>query len=360
MAEDYYKILGVEKTATTEDIKKSYRKLAHRYHPDKKGGDEEKFKQLNEAYQILGDDNKRAQYDQFGQAFSEGAGGRGPFGFGSNMNINMEDLGGIGDIFETFFGGQRTRPGRPRTRRGEDVQVDVEISFRESAQELQREIATRLYLHCEHCQGNGAQPGTPIVNCGQCNGQGVIGQARQTPFGVFTNQAICPQCQGEGKIAQTPCSVCRGEGRQLRSQRLTVTIPAGIADGQLIRLSGKGQAAPRGGLAGDLYVTVHVRPQPGLTREGNHVLSSVKVSFVEAILGTKVNIETLSGSKELTVPPGMQPGALIRLTGAGFVTANSSRGDQIIRIEVEIPKKVSKIQRKLLEEYRKAKRGLFS
>lgn len=355
MPEDYYNTLGVTRAATKEDIKRAYRKLAHTYHPDKNGGDEEKFKQVNEAYQVLSDEQKRAQYDQFGQTFSGGGQGGSPFGF----NVNFEDLGGFGDIFESFFGGStRTR----QVRRGADIQVDATISFRESANGVKTAISHRLYQVCDQCQGNGAEPGTPIETCVSCGGKGSVTTSRQTMLGVFSQSAVCPACQGEGKKPAKVCSSCRGEGRVVRQRNLDIEIPAGIADGQQVRISGKGEAAPRGGIAGDLYVLVHVTPDKHLRREGNNVRSQEKISFSQAALGTQISVETLYGNEKVAIAAGTQPGAEFTLRGQGFPDVrNQERGDHIVTVTVEVPRRLSRQQRKLLEELdgTKKKRGFF-
>lgn len=366
MADDYYQILGVPKTATQDEIKKAYRKLAHKHHPDKKGGDEEAFKKVSGAYDVLSDKQKRAQYDQFGSAgagSSSGFGGDPYGGFSQGgFTINMDDLGGVGDIFESFFGG----PGRSRATgragsRGHDVETDIEISFRESASGAERTIEHRIFATCSTCHGNGAKPGTPIVTCKTCNGQGSIAQTHQTPFGAFSQRAVCQTCRGEGKTVQTPCETCSGEGREKTNRTITVNIPAGIADGQSIRLSGKGEAPLKGGTPGDLYVHVHVAPDKILSRDGNTVRSSASISFVDASLGTKLEVTTLHGNKVITIPAGTQPGTNFKLTGEGFPDVQGyGTGDQIVTVRVEIPKKLSRKQKELLEEFRKApKKGLF-
>lgn len=360
---DYYDILGVSKDASSEEVKKAYRKMAHKYHPDKEGGDEEKFKEINEAYQVLGNDEKRAQYDQYGQTF-DGAGGGNPFGGfgGQNVHVNFEDLGGIGDIFDTFFGGGAARGSRrQRVRRGNDVPVDVTISFEESAAGHKQDITHRIYQECSQCHGNGAEPGTPIETCQTCQGSGVVTQARQTPLGVFSQQSVCTTCQGEGKQAKTPCTVCKGEGRQLRERTLEVDIPAGIADGQTIRITGKGEAPARGGVPGDLFVTVHVQADKEMRREGNNVVSDVSIPFTGAILGAKVTVKTLGGEKEIEIEPGTQPEATITLSGQGFPSLQGTgRGDHLVHIHVEIPKKISRKQREILQEFKSTKKkGLF-
>lgn len=359
MAQDYYDILGVSHTATSDEIKKAYRKKAHQYHPDKDSGDEEEFKQVNEAYQVLGNDTKRRQYDQFGQTF-DGAGNN-PFGggFGGFQGFNVD----LGDIFGEFFGGRQGRGGvRQQVRRGADVQVDTTISFVESAQGKSQDITTRLYQTCEHCHSNGAEPGTPIETCATCQGSGTITQSRQTILGVFAQSTPCPECYGDGKIAKHPCSECRGEGRTLQTQNLEVSIPAGIFDGQAIRVTGKGEAPPRGGVPGDLYVTVHVQPSSEFTREGNNVRSRVSISFPDAALGTKVSIPTLTGEEQLKITAGTQPGTEFRFESGGFSDLNGGgKGDHIVTIQVEVPKKLSRQQKQILEDLRSAKsrKGLF-
>ncbi len=359
MADNYYDILGVSKDATSEDIKKAYRKLAHQYHPDKQGGDEEKFKQINEAYQVLGNEEKRSQYDRFGQSF-DGSGG-GQYGNFYGQGVNFEDLAGFGDIFETFFGGSRGgRPSR-QTRRGDDIQVDVEITLPESATGVKKEISHRLYQQCSHCKGNGAEPGTPIKTCATCGGQGMTTITRQTPLGIFRQQTICPTCKGEGKMPETVCSVCKGDGREWQQRTLEVDIPAGIANGQNIRISGKGEYPSGGGVSGDLYVQVHVQLMKGVKRKDNDAHSSANISFVDAALGVTTSIPTLKGNKELPIPAGTQPESQIRIKGEGFPDIHSGRvGDHIVTVHVEIPKKLSRKQRKILEEFKTAKKSLFS
>lgn len=353
---DYYETLGVSRNASKEDIKKAYRKMAHKYHPDKDGGDEEKFKEINEAYQVLGNEQKRSQYDQFGQSFDGGN----PYGGGfQGFNVNFDDLGGIGDIFETFFGGGRTQ-GR-EVRRGADIPVDLTISFKDSATGTKQEIRHRVHQTCSHCKGNGAEPGTPIVDCPTCGGTGTVSQTRQTPFGVFAQRSVCTTCQGEGKQAKVTCTVCRGEGRELRDRTLVVDIPAGIHDGQTIRVNGQGEAPLKGGIPGDLYATIHVKPEEGLRRDGDNVRSDIKVSVVDAILGTSVKVKTLEGSKSIEVPHGTQPLTEIRLERLGFPRlGTSARGDHVVTVHVEIPRRLSGKQKKLLQEFQAAgKKGFF-
>lgn len=369
MAEDYYDILGVSKNATKDEIKRAYRKLAHKYHPDKAGGDEETFKKVNAAYQVLGDDKKRAQYDQFGHTFeyTSGSPGGEPFGFEGfggfgrhGINIDFENLGGIGDIFESFFGGRGARA-RAQARRGEDVSVDVTITFEQSALGIKKDIEHRLYLTCERCHGNGAEPGTPIKTCSTCQGTGYETRTRQTAFGTFSQRTVCSVCHGDGRVAETRCSRCKGEGRELRSRTLTVNVPAGIEDKQTIRIQGKGEAPQGGGIPGDLYVTVHVKAHPSIVRDGDDARSEHMISFTDAALGTTIAVETLYGEETVQIPPGTQPETQLRLTNKGFPHLNGSgKGDHIVVIHVEVPKRLSRKQRKLLEELRQTKKGFFS
>lgn len=366
MPADYYETLGVSRGATQDEIKKAYRKLAHKYHPDKGGGDEEKFKEINHAYEVLGDTQKRSQYDQFGNAFEGGSGNQGPFGgfggFGnSGFTINMDDIGGVGDIFESFFGGGTRQRGR-RREVGADVQSSIEISFQESATSITKTVEQRLYAVCSTCNGNGAQPGTPIVSCTTCGGTGSTTEHMQTPLGTFAQRTVCRTCKGEGKIAKIPCSTCHGEGREKISRKLDVVVPAGIADGQAIRLAGKGEAAPRGGAPGDLYIHIHVRADRTMVRDGNDVRSTVTIPFVDAALGTRVHIDTLEGKRELAIPQGTQPNAEISIEGIGFPSLRGGRrGDHITTVQVEIPKRLSRKQKELLEQFREApkKKGIF-
>lgn len=343
-------MLGVERTSSPEEIKRAYRRLAHQHHPDKAGGDEEKFKQINNAYQILSDPQKRAQYDQFGQTFEGGAGAGNPFG------VEFD----LGDIFSQFFGGQQAQP--PRQRPGQDIAVDLAIDFLESARGLKRDIAPHLYQTCSRCHGNTAEPGTPIKTCATCQGRGTVTTTQRSMLGMFRSESICPTCTGEGKIAETPCRQCRGTGREQKNRPLTITIPAGIADGQSIRLTGQGEAGPRGGPAGNLYVNIHVESHPTLHREQNNVVSEVTVPFVDAALGTELTIDTLEGKKTVPVPAGTQPGEVLTLPRLGFpALQGSARGDHRVTVRVSVPRRLSRQQKKLLQEFKKnPRRGLFS
>jgi len=353
MPEDYYDILNVDRSATQEEIKKSYRKLAHQHHPDKDGGDEEKFKQVNEAYQVLSDEQKKSQYDQVGQSF-DGAGAN----YSDYGNFSNAGFGNFSDIIDQFFTGNRGTT--PQTRRGHDVMVDVSITFAESAAGVSKEVNHRLYQACSHCHGNGAEPGTPIESCETCEGRGSVSKTQQTPLGVFAHSSVCPTCKGEGKISKEPCKTCRGDGRELSDRSLSIDVPAGIADGQTLRISNKGEAPTRGGVSGDLFATIHVEPHATLVRDGDNIRSEIHIPFIDAVLGSKISVETLTGSQELEVPAGTQPGTERTFTGHGFPSISGGPiGDLIVKINVDIPKKVSRKQRKLLEEFKNAKKSLF-
>lgn len=365
MSKDYYEILGVSRSASETEIKKAYRQLAHKYHPDRSGGDEAKFKEINEAYQVLGNKEKRAQYDQFGSTFEQAQrqGGFSGFegfrdfssfneAFRNGQGFNFEDLKGFGDIFSEIFGQGRTRArSKPR---GEDISIDLEIDFEESARGTEREINLAKKVVCPQCQGKGAEPNTPLEECDQCSGTGEIRQVRQTMFGSFSRVTTCDKCQGQGKKPTKNCRKCKGEGRIKDSQKLKIDVPAGIDDGQIIRLTGQGEAAPRGGNTGDLYIVVHVKEHPDFKREGNNILYQLPVSFSQAALGDKVEVPTLDGPVKLKIPAGIQSGKIIRLKDKGiFYSGGDIKGDQLVEVIVETPKKLSRKQKKLMEELAK-------
>lgn len=361
MGKDYYNILGVDKSASQEDIKKAFRKLAHKYHPDKKGGDETKFKEINEAFQVIGDETKRKQYDQYGSNFDQ----QGGFGGGMNWEDFMRasrgqaggfngNFGGIdlndlfGDVFG--FGGGRSGGGRRGTR-GNDVQVDIELSFKDAVFGIEREISLTKQNACDVCSGSGAEPGSKTVTCKECNGQGQVRRVQQTILGAMQTTATCPTCRGEGSTAENKCKKCSGEGRMRSEAHYTVKIPAGIDHGGAIRLTGKGEHPGHGGAAGDLYIRVHVRPDPKFVRQGNDIFTEEHVSFPQAALGATIEIDTLDGKKKIAVPDGTQSHQQIRLKQLGVPHVNSShRGDQYVKIIVDVPKKLSRSAKKLLEE----------
>lgn len=363
--EDYYKTLGIDKNASVEEIKKAYRKLAVKYHPDKGGGKEAeaKFKEINEAYQILSDPQKRKAYDQFGHNGPRMSGGPGGGGFnyqdfsqgfsGGGFNINMDDLGGIGDIFSEMFGGG----GRQRQpRKGADLEASIAIDFMEAANGTEKEIVLDKYSECENCKGSGAEPGSGIKTCSSCDGSGQIRKDRQTMLGIIAQTAVCEKCKGTGKIPEKNCSICRGKGRLKDRRPIKVKIPAGIDSGQVIRLSGKGEAGPAGIPAGDLYLTIMIRSDKRFNREGANVLSEAEISFPQAALGTTIDVETIEGKIKLKIPAGTQSGKVFRLSGRGIPVLNSGRrGDHLVTVNVKTPTNLSRKQKKILEDFENEK-----
>lgn len=367
MAKDYYKILGVDKTATPEEIKKAFRKLAHQYHPDKQGGDESKFKEVNEAYQVLGNAEKRKQYDQFGADFERqgGFGGgqnwddfmRAARGQGGAQNGNFEfNFGGadFGDLFGDMFGFGGGRNAR-RTRRGQDIQVDVQLDFQEAVFGVEKKIRLTKQNSCDVCQGSGAEPGTEMKKCTECDGSGEVRRVQRTILGAMQTVAVCSSCQGAGTIPEKKCKHCHGTGAVKSESEYTVKIPAGISDGESLRLSGKGESAGVGAESGDLYVTVHVKNDPRFVREGNDIYSDIHVSFPQAALGDTVEVDTVDGVKKIVIPEGTQSHQQIRLRGLGVpdVRGREERGDHFVRVIVGVPKRVSRQAKKLLEDLRK-------
>jgi len=375
MPKDYYSILGVQKGASEEEIKKAYRKAAHQHHPDK-GGDQEKFKEVNEAYQVLSNTEKRRQYDQYGQTFEDAGrngGGAGGFsGFGGNpfgnqgFDVNFEEMGGFGDIFSQFFGGGgggRSRASARERNRGSDLQIDMLISFKDMVFGVKREISLNRNRTCMHCKGNLAEPGTKITTCSKCNGSGVVRQQIRTILGTMVQEAECPDCHGEGKKADTKCRECHGEGRTRQLETLVVKIPAGIENGTRIRITGEGDAPKFGGTVGDLYVAISVKDDKLFARQGFNILTETHIPFTTAVLGGNIKVETVDGETGFEIPKGTQPGQEFRMTEKGIKHgATERRGDQILRVVVDVPKKLSKKQEELLKEFEEAgkKKGFFS
>jgi len=352
MGKDYYKTLGVEKGSSQEEIKKAFRKKAHEYHPDKKTGDEAKFKEINEAYQVLGDAKKRAQYDQFGSAFQNGqAGGPGGgFGGGFNgMNINMDDLGdmfgGFGDIFG--FGGG----GRKKSQRGSDIETTVNIDFSEAVFGVEKEINIRKKTKCDKCNGQGAEPGTDIKTCSTCGGSGRVSRVQQTILGSIQTQTTCPDCHGEGQEFSKKCTKCSGQGVVMENVKLNIKIPAGIDNGESLRMPSNGEAGEKGAPAGDLYIRVNVKPDKRFTREGIDIVSSVNISFTQAILGDKIIVETVDGPVKLKIPEGTQSGTVFKMRGRGVNKLNGrGRGDHLVKVVILTPRNLDKKQKKVLQE----------
>jgi molecular chaperone DnaJ len=345
---DYYEILGVARTATEQEIKSAYRKLALKYHPDRNPGDkvaEERFKEAAEAYAVLADTDKRHMYDRFGHA---GLGGAATGGFDPTVFTGFEDiLGGLGDIFGIgdMFGGQRRRGG---PQRGADLRYDLEIAFDESARGVETTIQIPRQETCETCKGSGAAPGSKPTTCPQCHGRGQLRYQQ----GFFTVARTCGQCRGTGTIISSPCTTCRGTGRVQQTRKLTVKIPPGIASGQRLRLSGEGESGAGGGPAGDLYVVVHVQEHPFFHRDGNDLFCEIPLNYPTLALGGEIMIPTLEGEEAFKIPEGTQSGATFRLRGRGMtdVVSGRGRGDLLVTVKVVTPKKLTKDQRKLLEQ----------
>ncbi len=348
---DYYEVLGVPRGADDNAIKSAYRKLARQYHPDvNKATDAgERFKEINEAYEVLSDPEKRGVYDRYGHAATQGGfgqGGASPFGgFGG--------FGDISDIFDEFFGGGfGGRSNRQRgPARGNDLRYDLEITFQEAVFGTEKELEVPRLETCPHCGGSGAEPGTTPIRCPQCNGSGEIRRAQQTILGQFVNVTACPRCNGEGEIVTTPCTVCKGQKRVRVTRKLAVSIPAGVDDDMRIRLAGEGEPGDRGGPAGSLYVMLHVKPHSLFQRHENDILLDLPINIVQASLGADVDVPTLEGSTKLTIPPGTQNGAVFRLRSKGVpVLRSNRRGDQLITARVVVPVKLNEKQRLLLKE----------
>ena len=354
---DYYEVLGVNKGATDDEIKKAYRKLARKYHPDlNKDNPEaaEKFKEIGEAYEILSDKDKRARYDQFGFAgvdpnYGAGQGG----GFGGGFGFEDVDLGDIfGSFFGGGFGGGGSRTNRANApRQGESIRRTVMLSFEEAAFGCEKEIEIERVEQCTECGGTGAEKGYTPETCSNCHGTGTVKQTQRTPFGAFSSTGPCPNCRGTGKIIKKPCKKCRGTGQERRSRKLSVKIPAGIDDGQSVALRGQGGAGVNGGPAGDVIVTVSIRPHPLFQRDGYDVWCEVPISYAQACLGDKLIVPTIDGKVEYTMPAGTQPGTVFRMRGKGIQAVNGrGRGDQFVKVTLEVPKNLSDHQKELLRK----------
>jgi molecular chaperone DnaJ len=351
--QDYYDVLGVPRGASDDDIKKAYRKLARELHPDvnQEPGAEEKFKTINEAYSVLGDPERRAQYDQFGHAAFDNAGAGGFGGFGG-----FGDFGDLGDLFGDIFGFGGRQTNRPQ--RGADLRYEMTIEFEEAAFGVEREFSIPRTEICDHCHGNKAEPGTPITTCPECNGSGQIRYVQQTPLGQFASTRTCPRCSGEGKTFEKACTVCQGVGTQRKTSTVNVKIPAGVDDGQMLRLAGRGEAGYRGGPPGDLLISIRVRPHEVFRREGRNVLCEVPISFVQATLGDEIDVPTLDGVVKMRIPEGTQSGKVLRLRNKGIQDVRGhGRGDQLVQVKVITPQKLTAKQKELLREFAKAGGG---
>ncbi|HEV2656779.1 MAG TPA: molecular chaperone DnaJ [Ktedonobacteraceae bacterium] len=343
---DYYEVLGVSRSATDDEIKKSFRRLAKQYHPDanKEQGAEARFIEINEAYEVLSDQQKRAAYDRYGHAAVNGAG------------AGFNDFGGfssINDLFETFFAGSAGGQRRTGTQRGADLRYELTITFEEAVFGCQKEIELPRWETCTTCRGNGAQPGTSTSRCSACQGTGEIRRVQQSIFGQFVNVTMCERCRGEGRVITTPCEKCRGQGRVRNNRRVVVNIPAGVDDGINVRVTGEGEVSARGGTPGNLYVILSVKPHPFFKRQGNDIIYELPISFTQAALGDEVEVPTVDNKATmLKIPGGTQSGRSFRLKGMGVpVVHSSARGDQHVIVKVVTPTNITAEQRHLLEEF---------
>lgn len=358
MAKDYYSVLGVHKGATQEELKKAYRKLAHTHHPDKKGGDEVKFKEINEAYGVLGDAEKRRQYDQFGQTFSGTGGGSAGQGFGgfdfSNFGSQGFNFGGANmeDLFtDLFTGGNRRSQGG----RGSDIQVDVSIRFDEMVHGAKRTIRVRKQSRCDVCDGSGGAPDAKQDICPDCHGKGSITKNVNTILGTFAQSIACNRCHTRGKVFSETCRMCRGVGRIEKEVSRDIIIPEGIEDGQALSIPGEGAAGEYGASAGDLYVIVHVEPHADLVRRGDDIISEQKLRFDQFALGDKIPIQTIEGEVMMKIPAGTQPGEVFRIRGKGIPKLGRfGRGDHLVKTAIKIPKRLSDAERRNIEALRRA------
>ncbi|MGM5485405.1 MAG: molecular chaperone DnaJ [Nanobdellota archaeon] len=349
---DYYDILGVDRNASKEEIRKAYKKLAKKYHPDLNKGDKEaanKFKEVNEAASVLADDKKRQQYDQFGTTGQQAQGG----GFSSQ---DFSDFGfgfDFDDIFESFFGGNPFGGGsrRRRKRGGADLQTDVEVDLEDVYHGTKKELNVEKHETCDKCKGSGAKDDDSIVTCSTCKGSGVEKRAQRTPFGIFQSTGPCSSCNGRGEVIKDKCSACAGEGRVKKKRKIEIDIPAGVEHGNTLRLEGEGEAGPNGGPSGNLYVRIFVREHDIFEREGSDLICKVPISFVQAALGATISVPTITGKAELKVPPGTQSHTVMRMKDKGLpMLHGSGRGDQLVKIIVQVPKRLSKKEREIIEQ----------
>ncbi len=363
MSKNYYNILGVNKSSSSEDIKKAFRKLAHQYHPDKGSGNSDKFKEASEAYSVLSDDKKRAEYDTYGQTFAGGAGpsagggqGFGGFDFsGFNGQGGFDGQNGfefdLGDIFGDFFGGG-TGGGRERAKRGRDISIDVELPFAESIFGTERKILLSKTSLCAECGGSGAKRGTEMGVCAKCNGKGKVHETKRSFLGTFSTVRTCSDCGGKGKVPKEKCLVCYGAGVRKMEEEVSVTIPSGIDDGEMIRLTGAGEAV-NSGTSGDLYIKVHVKRHPLFKKEGNNLTTDLTLKLSSALLGEEYSFQTLDGEIKVKIPEGVTHGEVLRVKGRGVPFEKGRRGDLLIRLSVKLPNKLSRDARRMVEELRR-------
>ena len=366
MAKDLYEVLGVAKNATDQEIKNAYRKAALKSHPDKNKGEkgaEEKFKEINQAYEVLSDKSKRQQYDTFGSTGGGGGQGGGA-GFGGGQGFGGFDFGGdqggFADIFETFFGGQsgggKSRSSRKSggAMRGNDIEASIKISFEDAVFGCEKELEISKPDQCGHCKGNGAEPGTPIVTCKQCRGSGEIRTVRNTILGQMSTAHVCDECNGSGRVAEKKCTTCHGTTRVRTKERVKVKIPAGVDNGSTIRVTGKGEGGARGGSSGDLYITLGVEASKKFVRDGTDIHSEVEVALVQAVLGSEIDVDTLDGTQTIRIPAGTQDGKVFKLSEKGVVRVGGTvRGNHLVKVKIKIPEKLSKREKELYIELAK-------
>jgi len=368
MAKDYYAILGVQKTATEADLKQAYRRLSRELHPDKHKGDpsdpasvragkekEAKFKEVNEAYDVLSDPKKRQAYDQFGTADAAGFGG-GFSGFSGFSGFDPGAFAGgdFADLFESFFGGGTGRRRREADSQGRGVEVELTIPFADAVTGTERDVTLKTQVTCLDCGGNGSEKGSKLQTCSECGGTGAVTRTSSSLFGMIRQSVLCPLCRGSGKVPEHPCKRCSGEGRTTERKTLTVRIPKGIDDGQTLRITGEGEAGRQGGTSGDLLVHIRVELDSRFLREGDDIRSTMKIPVTDAVLGGRLSVLTVHGTVETTIPAGTQPGQILRLKGKGMPVLNTSRfGDHYVTVNVEIPNKLSKRERELFEELKR-------
>lgn len=357
MSRNYYDILGVKKGASKDEVKKAFRTLAHKYHPDKGGGNEEKFKEANEAYQVLSDDKKRAEYDTYGRTWNgQGAGGAGPqwggfegFDFGGFQQGGFEGVD-LGDIFGEMFGGGFGRG--QKVERGSDIAIDAELSFEESIFGVERKVVLSKVSTCETCDGSGAKPGSKTKKCGTCNGKGRVTEVRRSILGPIQTERQCGVCHGSGEVPEELCKSCGGKGILRRQEEIAFAIPPGIGDGEMIRMSGHGEAVKKGGIPGDLYIKIHVRPHKVFRREGANLVIDLDVKLSDALLGGTYVLPGLDGKPfEVKIPESVKFGDILRMKGRGIPTARGDKqGDLLIKVNIKVPTKLSSRQKKLVEE----------
>jgi molecular chaperone DnaJ len=344
---DYYEVLGIDKKASKDDIKKAFHKLAHKYHPDKSPSDGDKFKEVSEAYSVLSDDKKRAEYDSYGQTFGGGPGAGGFTGGGFDFSQFQDafNQGGfdMGDIFGEMFGGGT------RTKRGRDISIDLEVSFKDSIFGTKRQVLLAKVAECDTCSGSGAAPGAKMETCKHCNGKGSVRESTNSIFGNITMVQPCRHCHARGEVPTEKCSTCRGEGVYRRQEEIEIAVPAGIEGGEMIRLSGMGEAVA-GGPTGDLYVKVHVQPDSRFKKDGFNLITELSVKLSDALLGSEYKVQSLEGEEVLDIPRGVTHGELLRITGKGVPTGRGRRGDLFVKVKIILPQKLSKEAKALVEK----------